>query len=219
MIERFNHKARIVPVSMRSLKMGFQIYVLPVDSRCQNKKFVAFSILKFKICFVTCPYVAFDVESVLKTVFYMHDDKATIKMLSRNKIKLSILVTFFLAFLYAVSYKYNYILTKQRSVCIDSQSNDVDTQTLKESIKWSEIKRRRRLKNTTIHERWIVVTSVSMPTEQVKGLSTIKGWKLVVVADLKTPENWKYVSIVYRHELFDESRKNSILRNARYGLK
>ena len=149
----------------------------------------------------------------------MHDDKATIKMLSRNKIKLSILVTFFLAFLYAVSYKYNYILTKQRSVCIDSQSNDVDTQTLKESIKWSEIKRRRRLKNTTIHERWIVVTSVSMPTEQVKGLSTIKGWKLVVVADLKTPENWKYVSIVYRHELFDESRKNSILRNARYGLK
>jgi hypothetical protein len=138
-----------------------------------------------------------------------------------NKIKLSILVAFFLAILFAVSYKYNYILTSQQSVCINFAqtnvsngikstpqkfSNDVVTQTLKESIKWSKIKRRRRLKNTTIHERWIVVTSVSMPTEQVKGLSTIKGWKLVVVADLKTPENWKYVTGIYRHiQLYVES--------------
>ena len=61
-----------------------------------------------------------------------------------------------------------------------------------ESIKWSKIRRKQKPSVSTTHEKWIVVTSVSMPTVQVKKLSTIKGWQLIVVADSKTPKDWKY---------------------------
>ena len=74
-----------------------------------------------------------------------------------------------------------------------SNLNDIVSEALKETIRWSEDTERTRPQNNTIHDKWIVVTSVSMPTEQVKNLSKIKGWKLIVVADLKTPENWKSV--------------------------
>ena len=40
------------------------------------------------------------------------------------------------------------------------------------------------------YDKWIVVTSIASPTEQVQKLSKIQGWKLVVVADLKTPKDW-----------------------------
>jgi hypothetical protein len=77
--------------------------------------------------------------------------------------------------------------------------NDINTESLKETVQWSkDTKRRQRPRNDATHEKWIVVTSVSMPTDQVKKLSTIKGWKLVVVADLKTPENWKSVYMCTR---------------------
>ena len=41
------------------------------------------------------------------------------------------------------------------------------------------------------HERWIVVTTIQYPTVQMKKLASLKGWKMVVVGDIKTPANWK----------------------------
>ncbi len=60
---------------------------------------------------------------------------------------------------------------------------------LSKDVVWSKIKRRPKPKE--IYEKCIVVTSVSRPTVQVKKLSKITGWKLIVVADTKTPANWK----------------------------
>ena len=41
------------------------------------------------------------------------------------------------------------------------------------------------------HDKWIVVTTINAPTEDIKALSQLKGWKVVVVGDLKTPEDWR----------------------------
>ena len=106
----------------------------------------------------------------------------------------------------------SYIVWKRQGVlyyCAPSEITQTNlgnvTTSLKESIQWSEIKTRRRPLDSTIHERWIIVTSISMPTEQVKKLSTIEGWKLIVVADSKTPENWKYViapKVAYKYRVY-----------------
>ncbi|XP_021965552.1 uncharacterized protein LOC110860763 [Folsomia candida] len=41
-----------------------------------------------------------------------------------------------------------------------------------------------------ISTKWIVVTSISPPTQQIATLSKIHGWQLLVVADQKTPLDW-----------------------------
>jgi hypothetical protein len=40
------------------------------------------------------------------------------------------------------------------------------------------------------HDKWIVVTTIQNPSPQLKKLAAIPGWRLVVVGDKKTPENW-----------------------------
>ncbi|EYC02166.1 hypothetical protein Y032_0101g3342 [Ancylostoma ceylanicum] len=54
--------------------------------------------------------------------------------------------------------------------------------------------------------KWIVVTTVQHPTEDIKRLSRIPGWTLVVVGDTKTPKNWSlegvhYLSVEYQQRL------------------
>ncbi|ULT87555.1 hypothetical protein L3Y34_007009 [Caenorhabditis briggsae] len=53
--------------------------------------------------------------------------------------------------------------------------------------------------------KWIVVTSVNNPTEDVKRLASIESWNLVVVADTKTPEDWNLEGV---HFLSVEFQKN-----------
>ena len=45
------------------------------------------------------------------------------------------------------------------------------------------------------HEKWIIVTSIQEPTDALKTLAQIPGWKMLVVGDAKTPVSWKYVLI------------------------
>uniref|UniRef100_A0A1I7V434 Glyco_transf_64 domain-containing protein n=1 Tax=Caenorhabditis tropicalis TaxID=1561998 RepID=A0A1I7V434_9PELO len=54
--------------------------------------------------------------------------------------------------------------------------------------------------------KWIVVTSISSPTEDVKRLASMKEWNVVVVADTKTPFDWKLdgvhlLSVEYQKQL------------------
>lgn len=46
-------------------------------------------------------------------------------------------------------------------------------------------------------KRAIVITSVFPPTEAVNKFSNIKGYKLIVVGDKKTPANWHYDNVEY----------------------
>jgi hypothetical protein len=40
------------------------------------------------------------------------------------------------------------------------------------------------------HDKWIVVTTIHYPTPALEKLSQLPGWRLVVVADKKTPHDW-----------------------------
>ncbi len=44
--------------------------------------------------------------------------------------------------------------------------------------------------SATSYERCIVVTTINYPTESLKRLASIPGWRLIVVADQKTPADW-----------------------------
>ncbi|XP_059158102.1 uncharacterized protein LOC131942311 [Physella acuta] len=55
-------------------------------------------------------------------------------------------------------------------------------------------------------KKWIVLTTISAPTEQVEYLSNITGWRCLVVGDSKTPLTWSlpgcdYLSIEAQEEL------------------
>ena len=42
---------------------------------------------------------------------------------------------------------------------------------------------------------FIVITSINYPTEAIQKFSEIDGWQVIVVADLKTPENWRVENV------------------------
>ena len=54
---------------------------------------------------------------------------------------------------------------------------------------WSNIKVEQN--NENLHDKWIVFTTINPPTEDVKKLAKIPGWKVVVVGDTKSPEIWR----------------------------
>lgn len=74
----------------------------------------------------------------------------------------------------------------------DSDAVLIQSKLINKDVTWSKIKRRPKPNEKEIHSgKWIVATSVATPTAQVKKLSKIKGWNVIVVGDTKTPTNWK----------------------------
>ena len=67
------------------------------------------------------------------------------------------------------------------------------TESLTIGINWNKIPRKSPPPAEEMHEKWIVVTTINSPTADVKKLAGIEGWKVVVVGDTKTPEDWRYV--------------------------
>ena len=67
------------------------------------------------------------------------------------------------------------------------------TESLTIGINWNEIPRKSPPPADEMHEKWIVVTTINSPTAGVKKLAGIEGWKVVVVGDTETPEDWRYV--------------------------
>ncbi|XP_046551374.1 probable glycosyltransferase STELLO1 [Haliotis rubra] len=50
---------------------------------------------------------------------------------------------------------------------------------------------------TVRSDRWIVVTTISYPTPDIKFLAKIPGWKVVVVGDTTTPKDWRYPNCTF----------------------
>ena len=71
----------------------------------------------------------------------------------------------------------------------DKEFTAVELDELK--IMANTIGRRKNIPVNSMHDRWIVVTSIFNPTKDIKSLASIPGWKLVVVADKKTPKDWR----------------------------
>ena len=113
----------------------------------------------------------------------------------RYQRKCALALTFIVAGTYAWSTYHSYPLYEliwSKKVSKESSDFNIVSASLSKDVDWSMIKRKAKVTNIDEYsDKWIVVTSVAHPTDQVKKLSTIKGWKLVVVADTKTPSNWK----------------------------
>ena len=58
-------------------------------------------------------------------------------------------------------------------------------------IDWTGIARKPAPPAEELHDKWIVITTVNPPTEDVKKLAAVEGWKVVVVGDTKTPADWR----------------------------
>lgn len=67
------------------------------------------------------------------------------------------------------------------------------TQNLTIAINWNEIPRKSPPPVEEMHEKWIVLTTINPPTDDVKKLADIEGWNVVVVGDTKTPADWRCV--------------------------
>ena len=52
-------------------------------------------------------------------------------------------------------------------------------------------------RNITYKEKWIIVTSVNEPTDQIKQLAAIKDFQLLVVGDKKTNQSWSYKNTIF----------------------
>jgi len=48
-----------------------------------------------------------------------------------------------------------------------------------------------------MHEKWLVVTTISAATDDIKKLAEVKGWQLLVVGDKKTPAGWHADNTIY----------------------
>ena len=71
--------------------------------------------------------------------------------------------------------------------------NSGEWQTGSRQIDWKAIPKKSSPPTEELHDKWIVLTTINKPTGDVKKLAEIKGWKVVVVGDTKTPKDWRLV--------------------------
>ena len=50
---------------------------------------------------------------------------------------------------------------------------------------------------THAHDKWIVVTTIQSPTNQLKKMAQIENWQLLVVGDQRTPSDWHLENCIY----------------------
>ncbi|XP_044178096.1 probable glycosyltransferase STELLO1 [Acropora millepora] len=99
-------------------------------------------------------------------------------------------------FLKETSTSENFDLLKQREFLGDWDAVDTGRKP-KGDIDWTKIPRKPAPKAEDMHDKWIVVTTISSPTEDVKKLAAMDGWKVVVVGDTKTPADWSHPNCVF----------------------
>jgi hypothetical protein len=46
--------------------------------------------------------------------------------------------------------------------------------------------------SANVSERWIVITTIAYPTNALIALAAENGWRVVIVADTKTPKDWNH---------------------------
>ena len=59
------------------------------------------------------------------------------------------------------------------------------------TIDWSAIAVREKPAQHLMHDKWSVITTINLPTSDVKKLASIPGWKVVIVGDTKSPKDWR----------------------------
>ncbi len=117
-----------------------------------------------------------------------------INMLSKENKKISNQRIFLFLVLFALlviifNYCQNFLSINQ--VLIDGQSFKKDLGALDDQI---TTKSPYKLSN---FDKWIIVTSINKPTDQIRKLASIKEFQLLVVADRKTDPKWFLESVIF----------------------
>ncbi len=110
-----------------------------------------------------------------------------LKKTSKKGFKLaSLLVLIYSVYILLYYYQIYYKKTVNKHDQNVNLKNDQNVKNLPEKVKKSK---------TTIN--WIVVTSISEPTSQIRNLANIKDFQLVVIGDKKTNQNWNHNNTIY----------------------
>lgn len=72
-------------------------------------------------------------------------------------------------------------------------------------VAWHKVKHRDPPPLESQHDKWIVITTSTGPTEAVKALAAVEGWKVVVVGNTHTPPDWSHDNCIF---LDTESQKS-----------
>ncbi|EDO39483.1 predicted protein [Nematostella vectensis] len=64
-------------------------------------------------------------------------------------------------------------------------------------LDWSSIKMKPKPEKSEMNDKWVVITTINYPTDDVKKLAKMDGWKVVVVGDTKTPSDWSHPNCVF----------------------
>ncbi|CAH1774966.1 unnamed protein product [Owenia fusiformis] len=67
-------------------------------------------------------------------------------------------------------------------------------------------------------DKWIIVTSISSPTEDVKSLAKLSEWQLLVVADTKTPKDWHLDGVLFLSIPAQKALGYKVLDHIPYGV-
>ena len=79
----------------------------------------------------------------------------------------------------------------------DSQNQSNKPLVEYKKINLNKTEKRKPKKNYENKDKWIVVTSIFEPTDQIKKLASLKNFQLLVVGDKKTNQNWKYENSIF----------------------
>ncbi|XP_066936685.1 uncharacterized protein [Clytia hemisphaerica] len=112
----------------------------------------------------------------------------------------------------------NFNKFNQQNKDVKTQENPADKTIHKRgleklSLDLDEVEQLPKPLDSEMNERWIVVTSIFKPTEDIKKLAKIPGWKMVVVGDTKSPKEYKVDNVVF---LSIADQENSGFETAKY---
>ena len=65
--------------------------------------------------------------------------------------------------------------------------------------------------------KWIVVTSINMPTEQIKQLADIKDFQLLVIGDKKTKQTWSHKNAIFLSLEQQKAHGFNVIKNTPFG--
>ena len=120
-------------------------------------------------------------EETLETAMYKHQERYAVILV----------IVFVIIAIYLWTCCYHFDQRYETTLSAVDEKGKTAWLKIGRDVDWSKIQQRPKPDKKEIHDRWIVVTSVASPTDQVKKLSKIKEWQLVVVADIKTPKDWE----------------------------
>ena len=150
-----------------------------------------------------CPLVlqAFD-EGVGKKIVFCKSDPGNMSKiftLLALALQLLIIVVFYRLFFEETTFVVRRATNNKLPILRDAQNPEDfkawrtvhENTNFSTEIVWNEIPKKPTPPDEGMNEKWIVVTTINSPTEDVKKLSAIDGWKVVVVGDTKTPADWR----------------------------